>query len=85
VAGLLHLEDFLDPGDHLVGAGIRRLVYVDSTHSELALYGRDERWSLEEGTAQLLQTLTHLGHRLHGSVELEYGHILFASALLGLD
>jgi len=51
----------------------------------LALYGRDERWSLEEGATQLLQTLTHLGHRLHGSVELEDCHVLFASALLGLD
>lgn len=44
VACLLHLEDFLDPGHHLVGAGVRRLVQVDeaSLHVlfDVAVQGR---------------------------------------------
>jgi hypothetical protein len=39
VPGLLHIEDLLDPGDDLVGAGIGGLVEVDDSVFEVFLDG----------------------------------------------
>lgn len=59
---------------------------VHGTDTKLALDGRDQRGTLEQGTGELLEGLGELGLAAGDLVvEADDGHVLLSSALLGLD
>ncbi len=46
VASLLHPQDPLDPGDHLVRAGVGRLVEADEAGFEVKFFRRSGHWEV---------------------------------------
>ncbi len=64
---------------------VEELAFVDSSHSELLLDGRDQWRSLEDGTDQAQQSLFNLLDFLDVLVKLDDSNVLFTSRLLSLD
>jgi hypothetical protein len=71
VSGLFNIEDLLDPGDDLVGAGVGGLVHVDDSVLEVLLEGALER-SVAGGDGRVVR-----GEHIHFVVVLQQQGPLF--------
>ena len=58
---------------------------IDSSNTKLLLDSRNERWALEAGTRERVQSFLYLLDLVNTLMELEDGNVLLSGRLLSLD
>ena len=64
---------------------LNELNLIDRSDTKLFLDSRNERWALEAGTCESIQSFLNLLDLVNTLMELEDGHVLLSSRLLSLD